>query len=190
LEAALNAYNQLTTPDADASVTSGLAHLSLNDSELNQIQADNNAAVQRARDFDDANDHGSIPHNAGNHSNNPYLNNSALHPDLADLDFNAPSHNLPPPIRPTSAPGSRGKERGVDEDRRGSLSDYSDYESSDGETYIAAPKKRTYVTISDNSGDEGLAAAGPATQPKSGPAAQHNTTHAKVDNNPFADPFA
>ncbi|KAF5352457.1 hypothetical protein D9756_006015 [Leucocoprinus leucothites] len=189
LEAALNTYTQLTTTDGETPLADGVANMSLTDSQVNQIQADNDAAVQRARDFDAANpasSHSDI-RSSGEHSNNPYNNATFVHPDLADLDFGA-AHNLPPPIRPTSAPGNKTTERGVDEDRRGSLSDYSDYESSDGETYIAAPKKRNYVTVSDDSGDDRPAATGSA--PEHQPTTSQQAAPVKVSKNPFADPFA
>ncbi|KAH9944270.1 uncharacterized protein BXZ73DRAFT_87198 [Epithele typhae] len=93
---------------------------------------------------------------------------SYVHPDLQDLQFGslgADQRNLPPPIRPTTA-------RSSDEDdeyRRGSLSDYSDYESSDEATHNrAGPSsgtRRGYVDVSD---DE------PRTEVE----------------DPFADPFA
>lgn len=112
-----------------------------------------------------------------------------MHPDLADLDFNASAQNLPPPIRPTTFSDDGGG-RGVDEDRRGSLSDFSDYESSDGETYVGTSKRKNYVTVSDDSGNEHPVVAGPATQIAPAAPAPAPAKAAVTDDDPFADPFA
>ncbi|KXN88742.1 Protein lsb5 [Leucoagaricus sp. SymC.cos] len=146
LEAALNTYHSLIVPEEPTVLASGVAHLSLTDQELAQIQADNDAAAQLAKNLDAANDH--EPSHAEADSGKDKSDNlydAFLHPDLADLDFNSSAHNLPPPIRPTSASANRNTGKGVEEDRRGSLSDYSDYESSDEETFISPPKKRTQL---------------------------------------------
>ncbi len=64
--------------------------------------------------------------------------------------------------------------------RRGSLSDFSDYESSDEETHnrastSATPKRsKTYVTVSDDDDDQAEAPKDPLLE----------------DDDPFADPFA
>jgi hypothetical protein len=100
-----------------------------------------------------------------------------IHPDLEDLNFGAlgqASNNLPPPLRPNAL-----SDDGYDEetpDHRGTLSDFSDYESSDEETHKAnagASSKRNYVTVSD---DE------EATVPSG--------SNRQVEADPFADPFA
>ena len=80
-----------------------------------------------------------------------------VHPDLEDLNFGPLGHsstNLPPPIRPSTlvSDDSRAFDRDGP-DRRGSLSDFSDYESSDENTHRAnaGPSyKRNYVTVSDD----------------------------------------
>ena len=107
------------------------------------------------------------------------LGSASVHPDLHDLSFGtlgpeqqyagpsiswAPTlkhlgRNLQPPIRPSSD---------EEQDRyRGSLSDFSDYESSDGETHQRAGQsssalhaRKAHVNVSDD------------------------------DEDPFADPFA
>lgn len=90
-------------------------------------------------------------------------------------------------MRPTTFTEDSTSGRGIEEDKRGSLSDYSDYESSDEETHNgASAKRRNYVTVSDDSGDHLPVAAGPSTQPKQ-PVAP---APAKFETNPFADPFA
>lgn len=77
--------------------------------------------------------------------------------------------NLPPPIRPNGPYSS-------DDDRRGgSLSDFSDYQSSDEDAHHqrAGPSsRRTYVTVSDDERDS-----------KRG-------VRKTVEEDPFADPFA
>ncbi|KIR53498.1 hypothetical protein I315_04091 [Cryptococcus gattii Ru294] len=107
---------------------------------------------------------------------------SSAYSDLQDLDFGSIAHtqaNLPPPMRPDS---------GDDDSYGGSLSDFSDYDSSDAEWQAAhgsgtvANKKastagpsshvtRDYASLEDDfSGKSGLLA--------------------KEDDNPFGDPFA
>jgi hypothetical protein len=61
---------------------------------------------------------------------------------------------------------------------KGSLSDFSDYESSDEETHTASSSRprRNYVHVSDNSDDEA--------------AVNITAKGANGGNDPFADPFA
>jgi hypothetical protein len=88
------------------------------------------------------------------------------------------SRNLPPPLRP-SAPGV--SSAGEDPDpweRRGSLSDFSDYESSDEETHARAG--RSYLSESDDPGDHDI-----------GNGKGHSGAEGKpMEDDPFADPFA
>lgn len=100
-----------------------------------------------------------------------------IHPDLEDLNFGAlgqSSNNLPPPLRPNAL-----SDDGYDEEspeHRGTLSDFSDYESSDEETHktnAGASSKRNYVTVSDD--EEATVPSGSKRQ---------------VEADPFADPFA
>jgi hypothetical protein len=82
--------------------------------------------------------------------------------------------DLPPPIRPNTRASYEDREYS-----RGSLSDFSDYESSDEETYRGAGEssgshpRKPYINVSDNDDDEDEAR---------GPIAE--------DEDPFADPFA
>lgn len=98
-----------------------------------------------------------------------------LHPDLEDLSFGAlggASSRLPAPMRPSNTLSDDEQEI---PSHRGSLSEYSDYESSDEETHkrnAGSSTRRAYVTVSDNE-DAPLATKGRARE---------------VD--PFADPFA
>ncbi|KAF8807793.1 hypothetical protein BYT27DRAFT_7189886 [Phlegmacium glaucopus] len=102
-----------------------------------------------------------------------------IHPDLEDLNFGPlgnSSTNLPPPIRPSAL-----SDDGLDQDSqaRGSLSDFSDYESSDEETHRAnagSSSKRNYVTVSDNEGESSVS--------------RNSKTRTQARNDPFADPFA
>ncbi|KAF9454067.1 hypothetical protein P691DRAFT_770788 [Macrolepiota fuliginosa MF-IS2] len=189
LEAALNTYTQLITPDDAAAITSGMAKATLTDQELNQIRADNSATIERTRELDSTSTHELEPEEGKGKGNNAYDN--FMHPDLADLDFDA-ARSLPPPIKPRPL-SDDGAGRAVDEDRRGSLSDYSDYESSDEETHVGTSKRRNYVTISDDSGEERAVAVGSVAQSQTSahqPAAVAAPVRTAVDDDPFADPFA
>jgi seryl-tRNA synthetase len=91
--------------------------------------------------------------------------------------------NLPPPLRP-SAPGHTASESDSWQ-RRGSLSDFSDYESSDENTRNTAGSSRRpgryYVDVSDDPDEE----MSSHVRPKVGGAGK------LVDvEDPFADPFA
>jgi hypothetical protein len=104
-----------------------------------------------------------------------------VHPDLEDLSFGAlgnSSNNLPPPMRPYA----RQDHTYDDEvpDNRGSLSDFSDYESSDEETHKDASYKRNFVTVSDDEDNDGRPSA---------PGTSKTRSHVEEDD-PFADPFA
>lgn len=110
-------------------------------------------------------------------------NDLHLHPDLHDLNFGslgASSTKLPPPIRP-SALSDDGQEQYGD-DKRGSLSDFSDYESSEEDTRGASGKRggRSYVHVSDDPDDETFVGS---------KLARTHLTDAE-DLDPFADPFA
>ena len=96
--------------------------------------------------------------------------------DLEDLNFGpAGTSRLPPPMRPSALSDDGDDEEAVD--HRVTLSDYSDYESSDEETHGkgAESSKRNYVTVSDDEDDASV----PTTSAK-----KH------IEDDPFADPFA
>jgi len=100
-----------------------------------------------------------------------------LHPDLEDLNFGpigATSSKLPAPMRPSVL----SDEEESFSEQRASLSDFSDYESSDEETHKArgGPSRRNYVTVSD---DEGVTTVSLASGGK-----------VLEEDDPFADPFA
>ena len=167
--AALEMYDKLsaTDPSSDAdisrAITSGLAAANITDEgEVAKLQGKQRAAVAKAQ--------------LTKGKDNP------VHPDLEDLNFGplgASSTNLPPPIRP-SALSDDGEQDDIE--KRGSLSDFSDYESSDEETHkgIAGPSsKRNYVTVSDDD-DDGFASI----------AREAASTTSGVADDPFADPFA
>jgi LAS seventeen-binding protein 5 len=163
-------------------VQQGLEAAHVSGLEVQRLQEKQRAAVQRAvrqrsRPEDD-------------------LPGSPIHPDLHDLSFGAlgpehryasrvlvqplihrhPNRNLQPPIRPTA--------HLPDEDqvfRRGSLSDFSDYESSDEEAHARAAQtsggiaRKAYINVS---GDD------------EGPVDDAARRHIPEDEDPFADPFA
>ncbi|KAH8997314.1 hypothetical protein EDB92DRAFT_1406640 [Lactarius akahatsu] len=181
---ALESYSKLSKPNVSEQdveeVRQGLEAAEIAGSEIQKLQDKQRAAVQRAvrrysRTEDDA------------------LGSTSVHPDLHDLSFGAlgpeqrcagPStsrpltlnhldRNLQPPIRPTT--------HSSDDDqiyRGGSLSDFSDYESSDEEIHRRAgpssdlhPRK-AYVHVSDDGGDD-----------------DKNAGRHSIED-PFADPFA
>ena len=102
-----------------------------------------------------------------------------VHPDLEDLNFGPLGNlttNLPPPIRPSTLSDDGAFDQD-DLDRRGSLSDFSDYESSDENTHKAkagSSSKRNYVTVSDSEEE----------------AFKNRRVRNQTHDDPFADPFA
>jgi seryl-tRNA synthetase len=161
-------------------VQQGLEAVQITGSEVQRLQEKQRAAVQRAVR------QRTLPEDG--------TTGSPLHPDLQDLSFgelgseqryigrvipqfytlNHRDRNLQPPLRPNR--------RSSHDDREyshGSLSDFSDYESSDEETYRGAggpsgshPRK-TYINVSDNDDED-----------------EDARRHITVDEDPFADPFA
>ncbi|CAL1694031.1 unnamed protein product [Somion occarium] len=209
--AALDMYDTLSKPQVTEKdvqdVQEGLAAVKIHDSELGKLQEKQRAAVQRSlgragggkeRDratYED-DDEFMQPRSA---SSETYV-----HPDLQELSFGslgAEQRNLPPPLRPSTRRSSS-----EDEDqnwRHGSLSDFSDYESSDEDTHNRASasgsahtstsaaqayaskhqhgkpstgSRRDYVNVSDD--DE----VDVRKDPKKGLLSQ--------EEDPFADPFA
>ncbi|KAI0322186.1 hypothetical protein OF83DRAFT_20841 [Amylostereum chailletii] len=184
ISAAVETYDKLSNPDVTEQdvddVSKGLAAAQIDDSDVQRLQDKQRAAVKRAagrrQPLIDGGDDG------GGGATVP----SHLHPDLQDLSFGtlgseqrydkaSSKHisdadptlcsDLPPPIRPTSFGSSD------EEHRHGSLSDYSDYESSDEETHQRA---------------------GPSTsaqKPYVHTAAPEAKSGVPVED-PFADPFA
>ncbi|KAF7303267.1 VHS domain protein [Mycena kentingensis (nom. inval.)] len=167
---ALEMYDKLIIAEVEAQsategVTAGLAatHINSSETELNKLQEKQRAAVQRAKQNSYR---GKAPED-GN-----------LHPDLQDLNFGgalgSSSQDLAAPMRPT--PLSDGEDNDAyGYATRGSLSDFSDYDSSDEDQHNAAGpsrQRRDLVTVSDDEPPAG----------KKGPAA--------AAEDPFADPFA
>ncbi|PFH54863.1 hypothetical protein AMATHDRAFT_134726 [Amanita thiersii Skay4041] len=106
-----------------------------------------------------------------------------VHPDLQDLSFGPlgnSSNHLPAPLKPSRI--TDGDEDPVDAGR-GSLSDFSDYDSSDEETHNArpGPSKRQYIDVSDDAEDDGSVHY--ANKEARAPLVS------AIDD-PFADPFA
>lgn len=160
---ALEMYDQILLAAQEAAVN-GLAsdlagtHVAP-ETEVSRLQEKQRAAVERAKQasmerLDDSED---------------------LHPDLQDLNFGSieGSANLPAPLKPSN----RSSKSDDGYDHRGSLSDYSDYESSDEETHNTAgpSRRRAYVNVSSDEDDEVVHRA-PIVSTPSG--------------DPFADPFA
>lgn len=163
-------------------VQQGLEAVQIAGSEVQRLQEKQRAAVQRA-----------VRERPRAESDSP---RSLIHPDLQDLSFgelgpeqryagsvvsqlfalNHGNRNLPPPIRPNTR-----SSREETEYSRGSLSDFSDYESSDEGTYEAAGQssslkaRKPYVNVSDNDSDE--------------VEEEDARRHVSEDEDPFADPF-
>ncbi|GJE85873.1 hypothetical protein PsYK624_019520 [Phanerochaete sordida] len=176
--AALETYDTLSKPTvSEQDVTDVQAHLAavkIQDSELGRLQEKQRAAVQRSIGRSGQNGKGraedSDPYSHGRSSSNAYS-------DLQDLDFgalgNEKNSNLPPPLRPTAR-----RDQDDGSYRRGSLSDFSDYESSDEGMHnrgsTSASRPRGYDT---NSSNEDVDA--------------RNDTHQGLldEEDPFADPL-
>ena len=116
---------QYLIPDiSDTGLELELSHTTLTDkngsvSELNKLQEKQRAAVARAQ--------------RSSNSRAP-TGGSNLHPDLHDLDFHvlgSDASGLPSPLRPTSPDSTLNDQR----PGRGSLSDFSDYDSLDEDTH-------------------------------------------------------
>ncbi|KAF7784048.1 hypothetical protein Agabi119p4_213 [Agaricus bisporus var. burnettii] len=178
LEAALNTYIDLTTNDDATELAAKVADVALKDSE---VRNKHGPATVDSHRYDATAGMSEPSRESG--SKSPY---DDLHPDLADLDFKSDARHLPPPMRPTTFKSDDESDRDDRNDKRGSLSDYSDYDSSDEGGGRAAPAKRkSYVTVSDDSGAQLPMVVGPSNQ-------QPIATHASAirDDDPFADPFA
>jgi len=142
--------------------------------EISKLQGKQRARIERASS------RSSLNVNSGGVSRPAPPRGGNLHPDLRELNWNdSDGSRLPPPLRPRSA----------DEEasyRQGSLSDYSDYDSSDegrpstsrAAGSHAASSSRDYNSLI---GDEDeLVTGGTARQGLLAP----------PDDDPFADPFA
>ena len=108
--------------------------------------------------------------------------NASAYPDLQDLSFGplgASSSKLPAPIKPSQPSQLSGDYRLP---RRGSLSDFSDYISSDEETRDARAdsSRRNYIDVSENSEDDTRYVRKELRAPLA----------SASDGDPFADPFA
>ncbi|KIJ29334.1 hypothetical protein M422DRAFT_54196 [Sphaerobolus stellatus SS14] len=124
---ALEMYDRYLIPDNETGVEGQLARTKLSESnasvasELNKLREKQRAAVvahtqsQRGRDGPGG---------------------SSVYPDLQDLEFGGNAPGLPEPLRPQTADSDE------DYGPRGSLSDFSDYDSSDEETHNRALKRR------------------------------------------------
>ncbi|KAJ7631181.1 hypothetical protein FB45DRAFT_559037 [Roridomyces roridus] len=175
---ALEMYDKMSSPTAEpedeaGGVTAGLAAVNISETEVNKLQEKQRMAVARAK--------------------NSYRGKSSskdedVHPDLHDLNFGvlgSSSQNLPPPMRPSTLSDEDDGHTGGEAYERGSLSDFSDYDSSDEDAHNAAGPSsgrgtRNYATISDDEAASGFRRA-----------KFDSPAGSKVDvDDPFADPFA
>ncbi|KAI0698394.1 seryl-tRNA synthetase [Cerioporus squamosus] len=170
-----------TTEDQVKEIQESLAAAKLSTTELGKLQDRQRAAIERSigRSGSASYDYTS----PGSGETSP-TSPTYVHPDLQDLQFGAlgsDQKGLPPPMRPTGVRRSSSEED--DTWRRGSLSDFSDYQSSDEETHnragpsdAAQSRRRAYVDVSDNESSQDV-----RRDPKQG---------LIQDEDPFADPFA
>ncbi|KAF9460132.1 hypothetical protein BDZ94DRAFT_1223642 [Collybia nuda] len=168
---AIEMYDQLVVQSAVPTAVSTAATADLSATQINppqgkldNLQEQRRISIERVRGSD----------NAPN-----------LHPDLQDLNFGplgASSNHLPAPLQPSTLSDDG---NGQDEvyEVRGSLSDFSDYDSSeeDSRKVVGYPgsgkrKGKNYVDVSDDPEDHGVA-------PNSRKAPESEA-------DPFADPFA
>ncbi|KAH9858061.1 hypothetical protein C2E23DRAFT_802525 [Lenzites betulinus] len=183
--AALENYDLLTKPDTSEQqvkeIQEGLAAAKLSSSQLGRLQEKQRAAIERStvRAGSSTARHDS-DEDSPTSPTSP-TSPSYVHPDLQDLQFGAlgsEKGKLPPPMRP-SVPRSSSEDDAAAW-RRGSLSDFSDYQSSDEDAHnraaassAAQPRRRGYVDVSD---DES-------------PDVRRNPKQGLLEEDPFADPL-
>jgi hypothetical protein len=181
-------YDTLTKPvvtekDVD-NVQKDLARVNIQSSELGKLQDKQRAAVQRAV----------VRQNSGQPRRerslspprlSPRVGKGRAHPDLDELDLKGSS--LPQPIRPDGH-GVRSSDE--EPDHRGSLSDYSDYESSDEEDRYRAGGSRSQYRSGWDTGSRSASKARAYAGLSDEDEPKKPTSKKLVDDeDPFADPF-
>ncbi|PCH34015.1 hypothetical protein WOLCODRAFT_135449 [Wolfiporia cocos MD-104 SS10] len=174
--AAMETYDTLSRPTVTEqdvqNVQDGLAAVKIQGTDLERLHEKQRAAVQRSIDRSDTSTQSRIQHDDDEQTH------SYVHPDLQELSFGSlgsDQRNLPPPMRPSSASRPSSPDR-YDQYDRGSLSEFSDYGSSDGETHNRASTStygRAYVKTSENEDDVRHDPKGLLSE----------------EEDPFADPF-
>jgi hypothetical protein len=178
----------VTEKDVD-NVQKDLARVHIQSSELGKLQDKQRAAVQRAV----------VRQNSGQPRRERSLSpprqtsrsagKAKAHPDLDSVDLN--SSKLPEPIRPAARDVQSSDE---DYDRHGSLSDYSDYDSSSeddarhGNSGGSRSQQRSGWDTGSRSASKARAYAGLSEDEDDEP---KKPTGKKLvdDEDPFADPF-
>ncbi|KAL7285408.1 hypothetical protein ACG7TL_000504 [Trametes sanguinea] len=159
--AALENYDLLTKPETSEQqvkeIQEGLAATKLSSGELGKLQERQRAAIERSTGRVGSSSTRPDPGDESPTSPTSPTSPSYVHPDLQDLEFGslgAERRNLPPPIRPTAARSSSEEDNAW---QRGSLSDFSDYNSDDDDTHnrqagvsSSQARRRDYVDVSDN----------------------------------------
>jgi hypothetical protein len=176
-------------------VQKDLARANIHDSELGKLQQKQRAAVQRAIVRQDSNSAVRSPSSNGRGKERAHSpDRRGAYDDLQDLDFSSSGPKLQEPLRPNV----RGAERDEGSyDRRGSLSDFSDYESSDEEAARARSSSRGAGSSRYTSGwDTGSRSASKARayaglpEEDDEPPRRRSVQQTRPDpNDPFADPF-
>jgi LAS seventeen-binding protein 5 len=164
-------YDRLLAQDAEsavAAVTTGVATTQISpESENSRLPELQHAPADRVRN--------------GKGRDEMQQSESLLHPDLQELNFGplgASSNNLPPPIRPSTSRYNDSDRNLRTYDARGSLSDFSDYNSSEEEEDPLrrfSSQTRNRKVYSDGSDDDTVGS---------------RTTKFRTEDDPFADPFA
>jgi len=141
-------------------IQKGLASTKIEESELAKLQEKQRAAVDRAT-----------------RGRNDREGGTQVHPDLQDLSFGPLGEDrdvLPPPLKPNTRNTSSDEDYG-----RRTLSDFSDYESSDEEAH----KKNVRNAASSSNNYSGRRVYPGASD------LDITTGKGLLDDNPFADPF-
>ncbi|KAF9809064.1 hypothetical protein IEO21_07601 [Rhodonia placenta] len=176
--AAIETYDTLSRPNITEQdvqhVQEGLAAVKIQDSELSRLQEKQRAAVQRS--LGRAGGMSQLAAGKGRDQDGE-AGHAYVHPDLQELSFGSlgmEKSRLPPPLRPSSARRTSSDEGAAY--RRGSLSDFSDYESSDEGTYNRASTSSRGRAHTGSDEEVGV----------------HHDTHKGLvaeEEDPFADPF-
>jgi len=169
---AIEMYDRLLAQDAKSTTAVVTARLPatqiIPESETIELPKGHGAAVDRVR--------------GGTGKDQVQDSSVLLHPDLQELNFGplgTSSSDLPPPLRPSTRSNHSSDRNAHTHDTHGSLSDFSDYDSSEEEHSSSArflPQTKGGSDHLDGSDDHTAGSTAFKPHPK--------------DANPFADPFA
>ena len=166
LVSAIEMYDRLSASEVDPDPESTELAKSMAAAHLTPQTGDKNSLFSSPFDNDNEGDDNESP-------NKKSKSTAHIHPDLQDLTFGSlrepggSASHLPAPLKPSFQVLSDDDDHDDRLDQRPSLSDFSDYESSDEDTHskgnaLQGPSRRNYITVSDDDDED----------------------------DPFADPFA